>query len=269
MPLKKDGSGRRFVEMEFVVPGTPEQVWQAIATGPGVEAWFLPATIDEQAGGTITFDFGGGETTSGPVTAYEPPVRFAYEEVGWSGDAPPVATEMTVTARSGHQCVVRMVHSLFTEKDDWDDELESFEGGWPTFFEILRIYLADYPGQPAAILSVNAAPVGDEGDIWRALLGKLGLAGADLGDLRESQPDAPRLAGSVEQIQQNRRFRQVLLRVSEPGPGIAAIGTCTRAGRVMVNVSIYTYGSAAGELVAVHKPKWQAWLSELFGGSKS
>lgn len=24
-----------------------------------------------------------------------------------------------------------MVHSLFTEKDDWDDELESFDGGWP------------------------------------------------------------------------------------------------------------------------------------------
>jgi hypothetical protein len=34
MPVKKDNSGRRWVEMEFLVPGTPEQVWHAIATGP-------------------------------------------------------------------------------------------------------------------------------------------------------------------------------------------------------------------------------------------
>jgi hypothetical protein len=32
MPVKKDDSGRRWVEMEFLVPGTPEQVWHAIAT---------------------------------------------------------------------------------------------------------------------------------------------------------------------------------------------------------------------------------------------
>ena len=32
MPLKKDDSGRRWVEMEFLVPGMPEQVWQAIVT---------------------------------------------------------------------------------------------------------------------------------------------------------------------------------------------------------------------------------------------
>ena len=30
MPMKKDDSGRRRVEMEFLVPGPPEQVWQAI-----------------------------------------------------------------------------------------------------------------------------------------------------------------------------------------------------------------------------------------------
>ena len=36
MPLKKDDSGRRWVEMEFLVPGMPEQVWQAIVT---LAAW--------------------------------------------------------------------------------------------------------------------------------------------------------------------------------------------------------------------------------------
>jgi hypothetical protein len=40
MPVKKDDSGRRWVEMAFLVRGTPEQVWRAIATGPGMSAWF-------------------------------------------------------------------------------------------------------------------------------------------------------------------------------------------------------------------------------------
>ena len=38
MPVRSDDSGRRWVEMELLVPGTPEQVWEAIATGPGVYA---------------------------------------------------------------------------------------------------------------------------------------------------------------------------------------------------------------------------------------
>jgi uncharacterized protein YndB with AHSA1/START domain len=113
MPLKKDDSGRRWVEMEFLVPGTPEQVWQAIATGPGMSAWFTPTKVDEHVGGAIAFDFGdencGEDTSSGKVTAWEPPARFAYEEYGWSGEAPSVATEVAVTSHSGDSCVVRMV----------------------------------------------------------------------------------------------------------------------------------------------------------------
>ena len=50
MPIKKDGSGKRWVEMEFLAPGTPEEVWQAMATGPGNAAWFTRATVDERVG---------------------------------------------------------------------------------------------------------------------------------------------------------------------------------------------------------------------------
>ena len=89
MTVRKDDSGRRWVELEFVVPGTPEQVWDAVATGPGMGAWFTEATVDERVGGTVTFRFGGQGTSTGPVTGWDPPTRFAYEEVGWSGEAPP------------------------------------------------------------------------------------------------------------------------------------------------------------------------------------
>ena len=36
MSVKKEASGRRSIQVEVEVPGTPEEVWQAIATGPGI-----------------------------------------------------------------------------------------------------------------------------------------------------------------------------------------------------------------------------------------
>jgi len=38
MRVKKDASGRREVQVEVEVPGTPEEVWRAIATGPGISS---------------------------------------------------------------------------------------------------------------------------------------------------------------------------------------------------------------------------------------
>src|SRR5688572_18555463 len=150
MPLKKDKAGRRYVEMEVLVPGTPEQVWQAIATGKGNTSWFTNTKIDERVGGKLQFDFGPNGSSTGEVTHWEPPFRFGYVEREWNKDAPPVATEITITGRAGNECLLRMVHSLFTSTDDWDDQLEGFEKGWPGFFEVLRVYLAHFAGNNAA-----------------------------------------------------------------------------------------------------------------------
>jgi uncharacterized protein YndB with AHSA1/START domain len=49
MSVKKEANGRRSVQIEIEVPGTPEEVWQAIATGPGISSWLLPAEFEERA----------------------------------------------------------------------------------------------------------------------------------------------------------------------------------------------------------------------------
>jgi uncharacterized protein YndB with AHSA1/START domain len=48
----------RTIEHEVEVAGTPEQVWQAIATGQGITGWFVPAKVEERAGGAIELHFG-------------------------------------------------------------------------------------------------------------------------------------------------------------------------------------------------------------------
>ena len=267
MPLKKDDSGRRWVEMEFLVPGTIEQVWQAIATGPGMTAWFTPTTVDERVGGAISFDFGdencGEATSSGTVTAWEPPHRLAYEEYGWSGDAPPVATEVVVTSHSGDRCVVRMVHSLFTSKDDWDDELESFETGWPGFFDVLRLYLTHFAGEPAAVVHAMVRHHGGQAETWKSLIGALDLAGANVGERRETSSAAPRLAGVVEKVHQDSKSRDLMIRLDEPSDGIAVVGTCQMGDVASGIVSLFLYGANAAETAAAEQPKWGKWLAEL------
>ncbi len=267
MPLKKDDSGRRWVEMEFLVPGTPEQVWHAIATGPGMSAWFTPATVEERVGGAIAFDFGdencGDDVSSGKVTAWDPPVRFGYEEYGWSGDAPPVATEVTVTSHSGNRCVVRMVHSLFTERDDWDDELESFETGWPGFFEVLRVYLKNFAGKQAAVAHATVSHPGSDAEVWSALTAALSLAGANVGDRRESPADTPRLAGVVERVHQDANSRELMLRLDEPGEGVAVIGSCMVGDQARGMASVFFYGNDAADIAAAEQAKWTRWLAGL------
>lgn len=97
MSVRTDASGRRWVAVEVEVPGTPEEVWQAIATGPGVSSWFVPTEIEERDGVpvSVTSHFGPGMDAVAKVTAWDPPRRFAAEGE-WGPGAPPVATEWIV-----------------------------------------------------------------------------------------------------------------------------------------------------------------------------
>jgi uncharacterized protein YndB with AHSA1/START domain len=120
MSLTKDPSGRRWVQVEVEVPGTPEEVWAAIATGPGVSSWFMPAHVDSQVGGKVTTHFGPRMDSVATVTAWDPPHRFAAESPDLGPNAPSLATEWIVEARAGGTCIVRVVHSHFAATDDWD-----------------------------------------------------------------------------------------------------------------------------------------------------
>ncbi|MGH8827585.1 MAG: hypothetical protein ACRDVZ_08320 [Jiangellaceae bacterium] len=52
------------LRMEFSVelPGSPEQVWNAIATADGISSWFLPTDLESRLGGAIVTHM--GETSS-------------------------------------------------------------------------------------------------------------------------------------------------------------------------------------------------------------
>jgi uncharacterized protein YndB with AHSA1/START domain len=264
MSVKKEASGRRSVQVEVEVPGTPEEVWQAIATGPGVSSWFVPTEFEESDGKPVAvkLNFGPGMETSSVVTAWDPPRKFAAEAPGWAPGSPVIADEWSVEARAGGICVVRVVHSLFASTDDWDNQLEGTESGWPGFFRILKIYLTHFRGQRSAMMQWLAPAAGTEGEAWETLTAALGLTGVSAGQHWTAPASVPALRGVVEHVSQSPY--NALLRLDRPGPGTAALGAVNFGGQSMVTLSFYLYGDEAAGNVARETPLWESWVQERF-----
>jgi hypothetical protein len=264
MSVKKEPSGRRSTQVEVEVPGTPEEVWQAIATGPGISSWFVPAEFAERDGKPVAvkLNFGPGMESRSVVTAWDPPRMFAAEGSGWAPGSPPIADEWYVEARGGGICVVRVVNSLFASTDDWDHQLLGTETGWPGYFRILRIYLTHFRGQRSAMMQWIAPAAGTEAEAWETLTAALGLKGMSAGQRRTAPAGVPALSGVVEHASQTPYT--ALLRLDKPGPGTAALGTVKFGGSVMATLSFYLYGDQAAGTVAHETPLWQAWIQQRF-----
>jgi uncharacterized protein YndB with AHSA1/START domain len=261
MAVKHDGN-KRWVEMQLDLSATPEQVWDAIATSSNA-AWFTKADIEPRVGGALRFDFGGGMISKGEVTTWDPPRVFGYVEREWAEGAPPVATEITITSRAGNRCVLRMVHSLFTSEEDWDDQLESFEGGWPGFFVLLRAYLAYFAGAPAASFMAMAPATGDALTVWKRLCGALGLVGAEYGEHRSVTTSVENLAGVVDHVHQDASVRYVMVRLDA---GLVLVGLYVKPTGVTTSLCRYFYGADAAARAAELEPAWRAWLTALVSG---
>ncbi len=263
MSVRKEASGRRSIQVEVEVPGTPEQVWQAIATGPGVSSWFVPTEIEERAGGKLTAHFGPGMDSVATITEWDAPHRFRAESSNYMGpDAPAMGTEWTVEARDGGTCIVRVVHSLFAETDDWDNQLTGTEEGWPAFFRILRLYLTRFAGEPCSIVQViGMAPMGIA-ETWNVVGGSLGLLGAAEGDRRITPAGTPALRGTVEAVHGG-EHPFTLLFAEEPR-GAACFNLCPMGSQSMTAVSLYLYGAEAAATAAAIEPEWKAWMAAQF-----
>ena len=257
--------GTRSIHVEAEVPGTPAEVWRAVATGEGVSAWFMPTTIDERTGGRIVVAFGPDAESRATITTWDPPHRFVAESADLGADAPAIVTEWQVAARGAGHSLVRVEQRIATERADFDPLLESVAAGWPGFLRVLRIYLAHFSGVPSAALSASTSTAAPEGEAWAALTGALGIADAAVGERRSAPDDAPTLAGLVEHA--GTRPHELLLRLDAPAPGIAALGCFAAGDATHVVVRGYLYGSDAASVAAREEPRWRDWLAKRLGAS--
>jgi uncharacterized protein YndB with AHSA1/START domain len=159
------------------VPASPEEVWAAVATGPGIDSWFMGRNdVRPGAGGTVRTEF-GDYTPELDITTWDPPRRFGYR----SGQAPDgrfIAYEFLIEARAGGSTVLRAVTSGFIPGDDWADEYEAMTLGGEMHFRTLVEYLTHFAGR----FAVPVTAFGPPGTGWERdrglLFSALGLPGS-------------------------------------------------------------------------------------------
>ncbi|HSJ61514.1 MAG TPA: SRPBCC domain-containing protein [Jiangellaceae bacterium] len=254
---------RRRIEVEVEVPVTPEEAWAAIATGPGITAWFMPAEVDEHVGGSVVHHHEADMSSSGTVTAYEAPHRFAYEENAEEfapDDGPPVtATEFLVEARGGGTCVVRVVMSGFGDGEAWDQAIESFTAGWQQALTSLRLYLTHFRGEPVAAVNAGGFVKGDHDAEWEWFTQQLGLPAALAAGERVATEGSgvPALAGTVERAGEH----MMTLVLDTPARGIGLVGAGGAGDETFVTVRAQLFGPEAEEVAAREQAAWKAWFA--------
>ena len=184
---------------ELELDQTPEQVWDAIATGPGLSSWFMGAAEVDPDAGAVEIRMGAFAMRS-PIVAYEPGVHFAFRGTP-SPDGRFFGMEFLLEAREGGTTVLRIVSSGFLPADDWEDEYEAMRSGGRTYRDTLVEYLRHFAGRPGVAL-VAWAPPGDLDRHWAALTADLGItAGTAVGDAVVLHPTGlPPIDGVVDHL---------------------------------------------------------------------
>ncbi|MDH3684498.1 MAG: SRPBCC domain-containing protein [Acidimicrobiia bacterium] len=255
-------SDDRSIELEIEVPGTPEEVWEAIATGPGISSWYVPHTVEERAGGSASARFGPGPEMEipGRVAAWEPPHRVVFD--GGEG-VDGLAFEWLVEARDGGTCIVRLVNTGFGSGDDWDAQYDGMTEGWAMFLLNLKLHLTHFDGQLARAVIPSAMWAGSRDDAWSTLTSGLGIPPSPAVGQRidVDAPDAPTLVGTVVDATP---WRLSLL-LDKPAPGTAILAAEGMGDQVSVSIWSYLYGTDGAAAAEHDEPLWQSWLDQRAG----
>lgn len=251
----------RAIELEIEVAGTPEEVWEAIATGQGITAWFVPTTVEQKPGGAIVQDFGPGPEmkVAGHVHAWEPPHLFAYGQHPEPTEGG-MAFEFQVEAKDRSTCIVRLVNSGFGHGEAWDDQYDGTEHGWRIFLHLLSLHLERFKGQPASRVQAMAmvpAPDGPEA-LWTRILQSFDIDGDHLAATAEA---STRLSATIT----FRISRAIAFAVHEPAPGIGFLAAEGRGDTLALSLWLSLYGPTAAEVAQREAPRWQAWADRQSG----
>ena len=255
---------RRSIELEIEVPGTAEEVWRAVATGPGISSWYVPHTVEECAGGAAMASFGPGPEMQipGRVAVWEPPRRVCFDGGEGVGG---LAFEWTVEPRGDDRCTVRLVNAGFGDGGEWDAQYDGMVDGWGLFLFNLRLHMEHFAGQTAVSVLPTAMGAGSRDEVWTALTDALGVPSAPgIGERIEARAaGTPALAGTVVDAAAHR----IALLLDQPAPGTAFVAVESYGEHAGASVWMYLYGADGAQAAERNGPLWQNWLAEALGGT--
>ena len=237
---------------EIEVHATPEEIWEAVATGPGIDGWFLGTgnEVEPRVGGTVRISF-GEESGLSTVTAWDPPRHYAHSGEGRDPSGIFHAMEYTIEGRAGGTTVVRLVHSGFLA-DDWEAEYDALNEGDFMYLHQLAQYVEHFRGRKTT--AVAAMHMGVDPHAGMATL----RAAVGIGDdVAEGAPvdfapaGLPKVDGVVDFI----------------SPGFLGVRTSDALYQFMIAQGMayaghHLYGDDVD--AAATATAWQAWIDATF-----
>lgn len=162
---------------EIEVDAPPEVVWDAIATGPGMDSWFMGRNeVEEREGGKARTALPGTSFES-MITTWQPPTHLVQQ--GQEGpDGAYHIFDYTIEPQRKGSTLVRWVHSGALAGDDWEAQYEGMSEGDPVYFLKLGEYLTYFRGRAAVPVNVYGPRIQGGSDVaWKIYSEGLGLDG--------------------------------------------------------------------------------------------
>jgi uncharacterized protein YndB with AHSA1/START domain len=243
------------ITQDLEVGATPEQVWEAIATGRGMDSWFMgQSEVEPREGGRARWSI-GGYTEDSTVSTWDPPRRFV--NTGTEGpDGSFHRFDYRIEDRGSGRTTIRYVHSGMLG-GDWEAEYEGMSEGDPMYLHKLVEYLTYFSGRFATGIDAQGPTVADREhamSVFRRGLG-MGDDAADGDQVRLSPEGFEPIEGVVDHV-------------SPSFLGVRSNDALYRFiygfdGSVMVGHHLFADGvdQEAARLA------WQRWLERLFGPS--
>jgi hypothetical protein len=115
-----------------ILPATPEEVWDAVATKAGLAAWLFPEEGDP----------------GDQAKVWDPPhhLSIRQEQGDWFN-----ALEFIIEGRDGGTTLLRYVHSGIIV-GDWDNQYDAVNQHTDFYLHTLGQYLAHFKGRPATYI---------------------------------------------------------------------------------------------------------------------
>ena len=180
--------GRAFdLSYEQEIDATPDEVWEAIATGPGLDAWFMGRNrVEGREGGSTVLDV-AGSTEEATITVWQPPTRLV-SDTGEAEDGSRHVFDYRLEPR-GARTAVSWSHTGFLGSDNWEMEYEGMSQGDPMYFAKLAEYLTYFKGRRATTVNVYQQGPEDKTEAWARYHEALGLPSeVDVGDAVSLSP---------------------------------------------------------------------------------
>jgi uncharacterized protein YndB with AHSA1/START domain len=158
---------------EREIDASPEEVWEAISTGPGLDGWFMGRNeVEPREGGAWRSDV-AGYPMDATVTTWQPPTKLATASPA-APDGSRHTFEYDLEPR-GAGTTVRWHHSGFLGSEHWEAEYEGMSEGDPVYFDKLVEYLTYFRGRTAIPVDVFQPGPADKDAAWAAYRTALGL----------------------------------------------------------------------------------------------